>query len=96
MIPILNSKQINDVDLHTISNNNIKSFDLMERAASNCCEFIKKNVLRKNFENIIHIFCGVGNNGGDGLALARMLNQDGYIVNYIKFVLVIILQKIFY
>lgn len=46
----------------------------MERAAAKCAEWLEA----QNFEfKQIKIFCGKGNNGGDGLALARMLTEKG-------------------
>ena len=50
----------------------------MERAAEKCVDWIKqKNWLQRK----IFIFCGKGNNGGDGLAIGRLLLQQGYIVS---------------
>src|SRR5688572_3448387 len=42
----------------------------MERAAQKCVEWILAN---KNSQTLFRIFCGKGNNGGDGLAIARLL-----------------------
>ena len=83
MIPILNKEQINDVDNHTIRYETINSNSLMERAGTNCYKFIKNEII-KNTPHSIHIFCGVGNNGGDGLVVARKLLLDGYKVNIYK------------
>ncbi|HMK17786.1 MAG TPA: NAD(P)H-hydrate dehydratase, partial [Chitinophagaceae bacterium] len=47
---------------------------LMERAASKCFEWLDNNGW---FVNPFAIFCGKGNNGGDGLAIARMLAGRG-------------------
>ena len=69
---ILNAEQIRTWDQYTIKNGPIASIDLMERAASCCFEWLEKNgYLVSHFS----IFCGKGNNGGDGLAIARMLAQ---------------------
>ena len=72
---ILSAEQIRALDKYTIEHEPIASIDLMERAASKLydalCKLIKIN-------NVIHIFCGMGNNGGDGLAIARMLIKSGY------------------
>lgn len=74
---ILNPEQIRSTDNHTISVEGIKSIDLMERAASNIVKelipFIDKN-------KDIKIFAGKGNNGGDALAIARLLINAGYSV----------------
>ncbi|MFI5187580.1 MAG: NAD(P)H-hydrate dehydratase [Chitinophagales bacterium] len=69
---ILNAGQIRDWDSFTIQHEPISSIDLMERAAGKCAEWLEENdFLGKKF----FIFCGKGNNGGDGLAIARMLSQ---------------------
>lgn len=49
----------------------------MERASLSCANWI----INKNFQqNNFKIFCGKGNNGGDGLAIARLLLHKGYKV----------------
>ncbi|MEI9956765.1 MAG: NAD(P)H-hydrate epimerase [Ferruginibacter sp.] len=74
---IFSAAQIKQWDAFTIANEPIPSIDLMERAATASCEWIsKQNLSQKHF----HIFCGKGNNGGDGLAIARMLLQQNYTV----------------
>lgn len=56
----------------------IASIDLMERAATRCVEWIQA---REWHQRRFHIFCGKGNNGGDGLAIARQLVILGYQVD---------------
>ena len=68
---ILPVEKIREADAFTIDNEPVDSFDLMERAASKVYEWFMKRCKTK--EVSVKIFCGVGNNGGDGLALARML-----------------------
>lgn len=72
---ILTASKMRRADQFTIENEPIKSIDLMERAASKCFDWFDKNIDKNKF---IHLFCGPGNNGGDGLALARMLYGAGY------------------
>ncbi len=74
---ILKSSQIREVDSYTIQNEPIKSIDLMERAAMQITSWINRHLL---LEKRIKIFVGPGNNGGDGLAIARQLNELKYIV----------------
>ncbi len=74
---ILTSKQIREVDTYTIENEPIASIDLMERASKSCYNWIKRN-FKKNKK--VCVFCGIGNNGGDGLAIARMLGGTGFNV----------------
>ncbi|HIP35797.1 MAG TPA: NAD(P)H-hydrate dehydratase [Crocinitomix sp.] len=68
--PIYNVTQIREWDTFTIKNEPIASIDLMERAAHKCVDFILKN-----YEGLklVNVFAGVGNNGGDGLVIARAL-----------------------
>ncbi len=67
---IFSAAQIKNWDAFTIENESITSVDLMERAATACYNWlIGKNSGSFHFR----IFCGKGNNGGDGLAIARLL-----------------------
>lgn len=72
---ILNTEQIRQADAYTIAHEPISSADLMERAAGNLYSQLKMR-LRPNVP--ITIFCGTGNNGGDGLVLARLMLNEGY------------------
>lgn len=72
---IFRSEQIRLIDEFTIKNEPIPSIDLMERAASKLFGWY---VSRFSRLNRILIFAGTGNNGGDGLALARMLSKARY------------------
>ena len=74
---ILSVDKIREADAYTIENEPIDSIDLMERAASKVYEWFMKRCKTKEVN--VRIFCGVGNNGGDGLALARMLYFTGII-----------------
>jgi len=72
---ILSAQQINRIDSETLKDRKISSLDLMERAATVVFEEIKK--LHPRLEHsTFFIFCGKGNNGGDGLVLARLLDQQ--------------------
>ena len=74
---ILSASQIRDLDAYTIQNEPISSLDLMERAAR---AFVCWLCARYDNRQKIVIFCGKGNNGGDGLAMARLLSGKGYQV----------------
>src|SRR3954453_2131484 len=66
--------QMQHWDAFTIQHQQISSLDLMERASGTCTDWI----VNKGFNSqSIKIFCGKGNNGGDGLAIARQLLQTG-------------------
>ena len=70
---ILSVNQIREADKYTIENEPIESVDLMERAATKVFEWLYRRAPR---EKTIKIFCGMGNNGGDGLVVARLLNEQ--------------------
>lgn len=72
---IFTAEKIRLADDYTIQNEQISSLKLMEKAASGCAEWISENC--KN-DTKFAIFCGNGNNGGDGFALARLLMTKGY------------------
>ena len=75
---ILTAQQIRDWDEYTIQHEPIASIDLMERAAGKCFIWLEEQgYLVLPFI----IFCGKGNNGGDGLAIARMLAERSCKVN---------------
>lgn len=74
---IPNVQQIKDLDAATINAEGIASFELMERAAQKVANFIKARYTTKH---PFIIFAGPGNNGGDGLAVARILGESGYCV----------------
>jgi hydroxyethylthiazole kinase-like uncharacterized protein yjeF len=74
-VKIFTAAQIRACDAYTIKASGINSIDLMERAAGKCTEWIKDHFPR---ETLFVILCGTGNNGGDGFAIARMLQQAGY------------------
>lgn len=74
---ILPVEKIREADAFTIENEPVDSVDLMERAASKVYDWFMKRCKTK--EVSVKIFCGIGNNGGDGLALARMLFFTGII-----------------
>ncbi len=76
---IFTAAQIRRWEQHTMQQHNIPSLELMQRAATACFEWIEEK-MKKDFSETFHIFCGRGNNGGDGLALAALLLQAGYAV----------------
>ena len=70
---IFSSTQVKNWDAYTIANEPISSIDLMERAATACYNWL----IGKNFGTMhFRIFCGKGNNGADGLAIARLLIKN--------------------
>ncbi len=77
MLKILSAQQIRELDAYTITHEPVASIDLMERACRAFCSWFTENF----YETLrIGVVCGTGNNGGDGLGIARMLLQMGYKV----------------
>ena len=74
---IFTSAQIHELDKYTIDHEPIKSIDLMERAAKAITQAITSEW---SSATPMVIFAGPGNNGGDALAVARMLLDAGYNV----------------
>ena len=69
--------QLREADRYTIKNEPIASIDLMERASLAFVNAIESKLLKKQR---ITIVCGIGNNGGDGFSVARILQSRGYDV----------------
>ncbi|GAB4381053.1 MAG: bifunctional ADP-dependent NAD(P)H-hydrate dehydratase/NAD(P)H-hydrate epimerase [Salibacteraceae bacterium] len=78
MLPVLNSEQARTLDEFTISNEPIASIDLMERAALACTNWIAE---RFDANTTFTALAGPGNNGGDALAISRLLIKRGFQVN---------------
>ncbi|MCR5817698.1 MAG: NAD(P)H-hydrate dehydratase [Prevotella sp.] len=79
---IFTSAQIHELDKYTIDHEPIKSIDLMERAAR-----VLTRAITERWPSTIPIvvFAGPGNNGGDALAVARMLIEQDYQVQTFLF-----------
>lgn len=75
---IFTAKQLSEADKSTVKNQDITSWELMERAASKAFEEIKAKLEDRKTKDIA-VFCGIGNNGGDGLVIARKLAELGYV-----------------
>jgi ADP-dependent NAD(P)H-hydrate dehydratase / NAD(P)H-hydrate epimerase len=75
---IFTAKQMYEADQATESREGISPLDLMERASEQVFFWIDNQL--KGARVPIHVFCGIGNNGGDGMAVTRMLLDKGYIV----------------
>lgn len=74
---ILSVDQIRELDHYTMTNEPIASIDLMERAGKQCFDWI---ITHFEHQGSFQIFCGPGNNGGDGLVISRLLSEAGYRV----------------
>lgn len=79
---IFTAAQIHELDKYTIEHEPIKSVDLMERAAKAITHAIMEEWTDRT---PVVVFAGSGNNGGDALAVARMLADKGYTVSVYLF-----------
>ncbi|HYG17906.1 MAG TPA: NAD(P)H-hydrate dehydratase [Ohtaekwangia sp.] len=75
MIRILTTDQIKALDAYTIGHEPVLSINLMERA---CKAFAGWFVEHFPVNKTVGIVCGTGNNGGDGLGIARLLHEWGF------------------
>ncbi|MDO6437363.1 NAD(P)H-hydrate dehydratase [Cyclobacterium sp. 1_MG-2023] len=78
MQKIILGKQVKELDALYINESGISSYQLMERAANEFCHWFEAKYKKAS---TVNIYCGTGNNGGDGLAIARILSGLGYQVN---------------
>ena len=79
---IFTSAQIHELDNYTIEHEPIKSIDLMERAA----KALTHAITGRWMPTVpVVVFAGPGNNGGDALAVARLLTEQGYQVKTFLF-----------
>lgn len=81
---ILPIEKVREADAYTIKHEPVDSIELMERAARECFKWIFKKLKRGQW---VKIFCGPGNNGGDGLACGRLLARKNipveiYVVRF--------------
>ncbi len=80
---IVTSKQMRSIDKRTIQKYGISGSTLMRNAAKNIYEFIAESIADYNVREYL-VFCGSGNNGGDGYELARLLLLCGAAVTVIS------------
>jgi len=71
------TSQIAELDKYTITNEPIEAIDLMERASEQLLHWITSHF---DATHRIAVFAGPGNNGGDALAVSRMLSDEDYKV----------------
>lgn len=78
---VFTREEIRLADEYTIANEPIESFQLMERAARQFTLYFLKHF---NITGTVHVFCGKGNNGGDGLVISRLLlDKNHRVITYI-------------
>ncbi len=74
---IFQAEQVRKIDQYTIENEPVRSIDLMERAAGRVAGWYVRHF---SINRKVIVFAGPGNNGGDALAMARMLAERQYRV----------------
>ena len=74
---ILSAQKTREADAWTVAHEPIADIDLMERAATACAQWLYEHIPGTRS---VRVFAGTGNNGGDGLAIARLLAEKGYRV----------------
>lgn len=82
MLKILSVIQVKELDGAHMLAKGISSWELMERAASAFVHWWKGQDFKTDFP--VFVFCGAGNNGGDGLAIARLLYKSGFRITVLK------------
>src|SRR3954469_6178094 len=75
--PIYTAEEMRAVDAYAIEERGVPSLDLMERAATG----LAQTVAARARSGPIRVVVGEGNNGGDGLAAARILREQGHDVD---------------
>ncbi|MDC7999938.1 NAD(P)H-hydrate dehydratase [Aequorivita todarodis] len=75
---IFSAKQLYQADKTTVEKQKITSEALMERAGTQVFNWLHQRI--QGAAVPIHIFCGIGDNGGDGLVMGRLLIEHGYHV----------------
>lgn len=78
MLKLLSGHQVKELDAYYIQREGISSLELMERAALSFVAWWDEQGFSLDLK--IAVFCGAGNNGGDGFAIARLLHKKGYVV----------------
>lgn len=76
MKQLLTGKQMKQADTWSIKEFGMESLILMERAALCAAQ----HIMSVQKPGCVFIMCGMGNNGADGLAMARILSQNGWSV----------------
>lgn len=82
MIPVLTPQQMKSADDYAIHRLGIPSLQLMENAGRGVVEVLKQSLKQLSKRSFV-IFCGKGNNGGDGFVIARVLNEHGATVTVV-------------
>jgi|SRR5690554_15023 len=77
MVKVFTTEAVRAADQYTVEHEPISSINLMKRAATRAYDAIWNQLLDKNEPHHFNIFCGMGNNGGDGLVMAAKFVEAG-------------------
>jgi ADP-dependent NAD(P)H-hydrate dehydratase / NAD(P)H-hydrate epimerase len=80
LTPLLDAEEMRAVDRWAIEEREVPSLDLMERAGAGVARAVERMIP----EGPVAVVCGKGNNGGDGLVVARLLRQAGRTVSVVS------------
>ena len=78
MRKLVNQKQMKEIERYAIEEIGIPSLVLMENAAKQFVDVMENQLTH---DDTILVICGIGNNGGDGYAIARILIDKVYRVD---------------
>ena len=78
MIKIVSNEQMRSMDSKTINQLGLPGIILMENAGRQTFDFIRQFLSENGLYGRIDVYCGKGNNGGDGFVIARHLFNNGY------------------
>src|SRR6267378_3882992 len=81
---VLTAAQMREADRLTTERYSISSLQLMENAGAAIADFLREKFAGLAQRKIV-VLCGKGNNGGDGLVVARLLKQSGCLPEVILF-----------
>jgi NAD(P)H-hydrate epimerase len=84
MIKIVSNEQMRSMDTHAIETLGVPGIVLMENAGRQTYEYILEFMSELNISGRIDIYCGKGNNGGDGYVIARHFYNNGYQVHILS------------
>jgi hydroxyethylthiazole kinase-like uncharacterized protein yjeF len=79
LTPLLDAEAMRGVDRWAIEQRGVPSLDLMERAGAGAARIVESLVP----DGAVAVVCGKGNNGGDGLVVARLLREAGRSVTVV-------------
>ena len=84
MIKIVSNDQMREMDQKTINDLGVPGLILMENAGRQTFDYIHEFIIERNLVGPIDVYCGKGNNGGDGYVIARHLFNHGFYTRIVS------------